>query len=222
MRDRNDRVAHRNMALGLAMLILASLGAGRPASAESDDPAAKAGTDWSFEHSLWPPHLARGRIGVQVQPMTPELREHMKAHPDRGILVTRVVPDRPGAAADLRVGDVIVEADNDPMERPFDLVRAVAGVVEGDEIELKIVRDGKEHKLKVAPEGEPRAWMDSDRWGEWMDPDRWGEWMERRLRDGGHELRRRLHEFEQRLEELERRLDHPDHPEPADDGAQQT
>ena len=209
MRARNDRVAHRNMALGLATLMLASLGAGRPASAESDDLARKAGTDWSFEHSLWPPHLARGRIGVQVQPMTPELREHMKAPADRGVLVTRVVPDRPGAAADLRVGDVIVEAGNDPMEGPFDLVRAVAGVAEGNEIELKIVRDGKEHKLKVAPEGEPRAWMD---------PDRWGKWMERRLQNGRHELRRRLHEFEQRLEELERRLD----PEHADDGAQQT
>ncbi len=208
MRDRNGRAACRGMALGLAAL-LASLGAGRPASAESDDPAAKAGTDWSFPHSLWPPHLARGRIGVQVQPMTPELREHMKAPADRGVLVTRVVPDRPGAAADLRVGDVIVEADNDPMEGPFDLVRAVAGVAEGNEIELKIVRDGKEHKLKVAPEGEPRAWMD---------PDRWGKWMERRLQNGRHELRRRLHEFEQRLEELERRLD----PEHADDEAQQT
>ncbi len=208
MRDRNGRAAYRGMALGLAAL-LASLGAGRPASAESDDPAARAGTDWSFQHSWWPPHLARGRIGVQVQPMTPELREHMKAPADRGILVTRVVPDRPGAAADLRVGDVIVEADNDPMEGPFDLVCAVAGVAEGDEIELKIVRDGKEHKLKVAPEGEPRAWMDLDRWGEWM---------ERGLQHGGHQLRRRLHELEQRLEELERRLD----PEHADDGAQQT
>ncbi len=93
---------------------------------------------------------------------------------------------------------------------------AVAGVAEGDEIELKIVRDGKQHTLKVTPEGEPRAWMDSDRWGEWMDPDRWGEWMERRLQDGGHELRRRLHELEQRLKELERRLD----PEPAGDEAQ--
>jgi membrane-associated protease RseP (regulator of RpoE activity) len=121
-----------------------------------------------------------------------------------------VVPDRPGAAADLRVGDVIVEADNDPMERPFDLVRAVAGVAVSDEIELTIVRDSKQQKLKVAPEGESRAWMD---------PDRWGEWMERRLQHGGHELRRRLHEFEQRLEELERRLDHPEH---ADDGAQES
>ncbi len=161
-------------------------------------------SDWTFDPPFGP---HRGRIGVQVQSMTPELREHMKAPADRGILVTRVVPDRPGAAADLRVGDVIVEADNDPMEGPSDLVRAVAGVAKGDEIELKIVRDGKEHKLKVAPEGKPRAWMD---------PDRWGEWMERGLQHGGHELRRRLHELEQRLEQLERRLA----PEPAGDEAQ--
>ncbi|MFQ5416639.1 MAG: S1C family serine protease [Myxococcota bacterium] len=209
MRDRNGKAAQRGLIFGLAALLLASLGSGRPAWAESDDPAAKAGSDWSFQHSLWPPYLARGRIGVQVQPMTPELREHMKAPADRGILVTRVVPDRPGAAADLRVGDVIVEADDAPMEAPFDLVRAVSGVAEGDEIKLAIVRDGEQHELSVSPEGEPRAWMD---------PDRWGEWMERGLQHGGGEFRRRLHQLEQRLEQLERRLDH----EPTDNDAQHT
>jgi membrane-associated protease RseP (regulator of RpoE activity) len=195
--------------LALAALLLVSLNAHHPAAAQSRDSAADASADWPSQDSLWPPHLARGRIGVQVQPMTPELREHMKAPVDRGILVTRVAPDRPGAAAGVRVGDVIVDAANAPMEEPFDLVRAVADVAEGDEIELKIVRDGVGHTLKVAPEGEARPWMD---------PDRWGEWMERGLDQGGREIRRQLRELERRLEELERRLG----PEPSDDGAQQT
>ena len=198
MRDSNDRATHRSMALALAALMLATLGTSRPASAESDDPWARSRTSWPLEHSLWPPHLARGRIGVQVQEMTPELREHMKAHPDRGILVSRVVPDSPGAAGGLRVGDVIVKADNDLMERPFDLVSVVAGVIEGDEIELKIVRDGKKRELKVALEGKPRAWMD---------PDHWGKWMERGLRHGSHEMHRLLRDLERRLEDIERRLE---------------
>ena len=91
-------------------------------------PAAAAQPDWPFVHDLWSHSQARGRIGVAVQAMTPELREFMKAPADRGVLVTRVEPERPAAKADLRVGDVIVAAAGDSMEKPFDLVRAVAGV----------------------------------------------------------------------------------------------
>ena len=161
-------------------------------------PAAAAQPDWPFVHDLWSHSQARGRIGVVVQRMTPELREFMKAPADRGVLVTRVEPERPAAKADLRVGDVIVAAAGDSMEKPFDLVRAVAGVPTGGAIELEIVREGEEQTLSVEPEDEAMTWMD---------PDRWGAWMERGLHRGSRELRHHIHELERRLEQLERRFD---------------
>src|SRR5262245_51234121 len=40
-----------------------------------------------------PPPSERGRLGLQIQPMTPELREYMHAPPEAGVLVVAVEPD---------------------------------------------------------------------------------------------------------------------------------
>ena len=58
------------------------------------------------------------RIGVEVQPMTPELRGYFKAPADRGVLVVTVEEAAPAAAAGLRVGDVIIPAAGEPVSRP--------------------------------------------------------------------------------------------------------
>ena len=159
------------------------------------------------QHADWPPDQPfmphRGRIGVQVQPMSTELREHFGAPGDRGLLVNRVEPGRPAAQADLRVGDVIVDADGVPMREPFDLVRVVGGVPAGGALELRVVRDKREHVIKINPEGEPSLWLD---------PDRWGEMVEKGMRRGSEELRHRLDQLERRLEELERKLDQKNEP----------
>jgi membrane-associated protease RseP (regulator of RpoE activity) len=161
-------------------------------------------TDPPFEHS-------RARIGVQVQSMTPELREHLKAPEDRGLLVGRVEPERPAARAGLRVGDVIVSAGGKPMRRPFDLVRVVGRATAHQPLELRIVRDGKQRTLSVEPELEPTPWAD---------PDRWAEWLEKGMHRGSKELRRQLQMLERRLEELERRFERER--DLLEEGAQQT
>ena len=142
------------------------------------------------------PH--RGRIGVHVQPMTPELREYFKAPSDRGVLVTSVDADRPAARGGLRVGDVIVSGDSRPIREPYDLVKVVGGVSAEGTLELRVLRDGKEYTLSVEPEAGPTPWVD---------PERWNEWLKRGLRHGSEGLRRRLGELEQRLKEIEQRLD---------------
>lgn len=146
-------------------------------------------------HGLLP---GGGRLGIEVQPMTPELREFMKAPGDRGVLIVRVDPDRAGAAAGLRVGDVIVTADDDPVRVPFDLLRSLGRVPTGEGLVLRLIRDGDKHTLAVEPEGERQPWADPEAFGEWL-----GESLQRL----GPELRERLDALERRLEELERRLD---------------
>jgi membrane-associated protease RseP (regulator of RpoE activity) len=149
---------------------------------------------WPFDEHFMP---HRGRIGVQVQPMTPELREHFEAPSDRGLLVTRVEEERPADRAGLRVGDIIVEAAEEPMERPMDLVQVVARAPSGESFELRVVRDGETKALKVEPEGEAV---------QWADPEHWGDKIREGMRWGGEEMRRRLEELERRLEKLERDL----------------
>ncbi len=50
--------------------------------------------------------FSRGRIGIQVNPMTPELRKHFGAPEDRGVLVVKVEEGRPAALAGVKVGDI--------------------------------------------------------------------------------------------------------------------
>jgi membrane-associated protease RseP (regulator of RpoE activity) len=163
-------------------------------------PGAAPAQDFPFNQAFMP---QRGRIGVQVQPMTDELREHFGAPSDRGLLVSRVEPNRPAAAADIRVGDVIVAADDAPMREPFDLTRAVGRVPAGGTLALKVIREGREKAIAVRPEGEPALWLD---------PDRWSDLLEKGMSRGTDELKRRLDSLEHRLEELERKLDQKSEP----------
>jgi predicted metalloprotease with PDZ domain len=146
-----------------------------------------------------PPHFAegRGRIGLQVQPMTPELREHLGAPRDAGVLVVRVEEGSPAAEAGVRVGDVVTRAGGDAIDSPHGLIARVAAVPEGEKLALELVRDGRPTRLEVAPAG-PAG------------PGR--EAFERFLPGAGgahpglEALEQRLDDLERRLEELEHRL----------------
>ena len=52
-----------------------------------------------------------GALGVTAANVTPELAERFALEGDEGILIVGIAPDSPAAEANLRVGDLIVEAD---------------------------------------------------------------------------------------------------------------
>jgi S1-C subfamily serine protease len=144
-----------------------------------------------------PPHFApgRGRIGIQVQPMTAELREHLKAPRDAGVLVVRVEEGSPAAEAGVRVGDVVTRAGGDPIDSPHGLISRVAAVPEGEKLALEVVRDGRAAKLEIAPAG----------------PAGPGPEAFERFLPGAGGFHHGLEALEQRLDELERRLDELEH-----------
>jgi S1-C subfamily serine protease len=142
-----------------------------------------------------PPSFGRGRIGLQIQPMTPELREHLKAPKEAGVLVVRVEEGSAAARAGVRVGDVVTRAGDEAVESPHDLIGRIARVPEGEKLTLGLVRDGKKLELEVTPEGRP-----------WPDAEAWKDWMRGGFHHGVDALQRRLDELERRLDELERRM----------------
>jgi serine protease Do len=144
-----------------------------------------------------PPSEGRGRIGIQVQPMTPELREHMKAPKEAGVLVVRVEEGMPAAEAGVRVGDVLTSAGGDPIDSPHDLIARVAIVPEGEKLALEGVRDGRALKLEVAPAGAPMSGHGA--FERWL-PGGPG------FHQGMEALERRLEDLERRLQELEQRV----------------
>ena len=108
----------------------------------------------------------RGRIGIEVQPMTAELREFFAAPPESGLLIVRIEQGRPAESADLRVGDVVVAAGGEPLVNPHDLVAIVARAPGGEPLELTVVREKKTRTIAVVPDGEPASQRALQAWHE--------------------------------------------------------
>ena len=55
--------------------------------------------------------VQRGRLGVRIQDLTPELAEAFGIDARRGAVITRVNKDSMADSAGLRAGDVVVRAN---------------------------------------------------------------------------------------------------------------
>ncbi len=91
----------------------------------------------------------RGWLGVRIQPVSDEVAESLKIGKARGALVSGLVKGGPVENGPIRVGDVIIAFDGKSVDDTRDLVRTVAESAVGAEVEVKILRDGKEQNLKV-------------------------------------------------------------------------
>ncbi|HSE36592.1 MAG TPA: PDZ domain-containing protein, partial [Blastocatellia bacterium] len=90
----------------------------------------------------------RSHLGVQLQSMTPQLAEYFGLSKRSGALVIFVFADSPAAKAGLKAGDVILSADNETVENPLDLRRALSGKSERV-VEFRVLRDKQEQTLRV-------------------------------------------------------------------------
>jgi serine protease Do len=91
----------------------------------------------------------RGWLGVRIQQMTDELAETMNVKPPRGALVAGVDDKGPAKPAGIQTGDVIVKFDNKDIKEMRDLPRVVADTPVGKDVEVIILRQGKEERKTV-------------------------------------------------------------------------
>ncbi len=94
-------------------------------------------------------HVTRGWLGVNIQPVTPEIAEALGLPATKGVLVADVVADGPAAAAKLRSGDVITAVDGATVEQLRDLPRLIAAGTPGQPVRLTILRDGDSRAVSV-------------------------------------------------------------------------
>jgi len=84
-----------------------------------------------------------GRLGVNVTPLTPELASRLRLPADRqGLVVTEVDPAGPAADAGLRQGDLIEQANREPVRSTEDLRAAIEAA--GERPVLLLVTRGTE------------------------------------------------------------------------------
>jgi serine protease Do len=94
--------------------------------------------------------VARGWLGVQIQPVTPEIASSLGLKEPKGALVASIVPDSPAARAGIRQGDIILSVSGREIADAHDLTRKVASLPVGKSAGFAILRDGQHKTVDVA------------------------------------------------------------------------
>jgi serine protease Do len=93
--------------------------------------------------------VSRGRIGVQIAPVTKEVAESIGLGKVQGVLVRGVEEGSPAEKAGIEAGDIITRFDGKAVEKPADLPRAVGNTKPGSKVALTVFRRGATKDLSV-------------------------------------------------------------------------
>lgn len=93
--------------------------------------------------------VTRGRIGVQIQPVSKEEAEAFGLGAPRGALVNGVEAKGPAAVAGIEVGDIIVKADGKEVRSSNELPRIITAIRPGTKIPVTVWRKGTQKELSV-------------------------------------------------------------------------
>src|SRR5690606_19049449 len=93
--------------------------------------------------------VRRGMIGVTLQPIDSEAARGLGLPDTRGALINEVTPGSAGEKAGLRIGDVVRSIDGIDIRQSSDLPPIIGAKAPGTEVELGILRDGKQREVRV-------------------------------------------------------------------------
>jgi serine protease Do len=93
--------------------------------------------------------VRRGWLGVQIQQVSADIAESLRVAEQKGALVTSVTPGGPAEKAGIKQGDVILNFGGKDIEKMRQLPRVVAGTEAGRQVDVTLMREGKEQSIKV-------------------------------------------------------------------------
>ena len=93
--------------------------------------------------------VTRGWIGVQIQPVTPEIADSMGLKQATGALVAEPQPDSPAAKAGIKSGDVITTVDGAPIHDARELARKIGTTAPGTSVKLQLIREGQDKTVTL-------------------------------------------------------------------------
>ncbi|MGN6527507.1 MAG: Do family serine endopeptidase [Burkholderiaceae bacterium] len=88
-------------------------------------------------------HVVRGRIGVQIGPVSRPVAESIGLGKPQGALVGSVQPGLPAEAAGIEPGDVITKVQGQVIDQSSDLPRMIGMIKPGDKAHLEVWRLGR-------------------------------------------------------------------------------
>ncbi len=93
--------------------------------------------------------VRRGWLGVQIQGINQAVADDLGLADTSGALVADVTEDGPADLSGIEQGDVIIEFNGKTVETSRDLPRIVALTPIGEDVDVKVIRDGQEVTLNV-------------------------------------------------------------------------
>jgi len=104
--------------------------------------------------------VKRGRLGVYIQDLTPQLAKAFDMNNLRGVVVSQIMPQSPAAEVGLKAGDVITSVNGRDVENSSDLKNIIGLLRVGRKVDLVIVRNGREKRLSVVVTEQEQATID--------------------------------------------------------------
>jgi serine protease Do len=102
---------------------------------------------WVAQQLIERGKVVRGWLGIVIQDITPDMAESLGVK--EGVIIAQVMPGSPADKGGLKVGDIVVEADGQRVSEVRELQFKIMRTEPGKDINLKVVREGKEITLKV-------------------------------------------------------------------------
>lgn len=99
--------------------------------------------------------VSRGRLGILMQQLTPELAKSFNLKDAKGALIAQIEKDGPADKAGLRDGDIVIEYNGKPIADIRELSQAVASTKPGAKVKVKAMREGKPVNLVIVVEEMP-------------------------------------------------------------------
>jgi serine protease Do len=93
--------------------------------------------------------VIRGWLGVYIQPVSEDMAKSLKMRDSKGAIVSEVTPGSPAEKAGMKPGDVVLAADDRPVQDNGDLSRYISTRPPGTNVKLKVFRDGAEKTISV-------------------------------------------------------------------------
>jgi serine protease Do len=93
--------------------------------------------------------VTRGYIGAYLQDVDPNLARAFKIPSNSGVVLTKIGPNTPADKAGLKEGDVVTQANGDPVIDVQSLRTRIASLAPGTTVKMHIYRNGNQSDVNV-------------------------------------------------------------------------
>jgi serine protease Do len=93
--------------------------------------------------------VSRGWIGVQIQPVTPDIADSLGLKKAEGALVAEPQANGPAAKAGIESGDVITAVNGETVKDARELARTIGGFAPGTAVKLDVLHKGQDKTINL-------------------------------------------------------------------------